>query len=145
MINKYECKIATDSSGHTYVKCEAGEDDNYIIEPDFDNFHQGGLAIARQFGPDETEYENERNNQLIVIEERDIVDKLKGFLNSTVEEMSTGHLIKEFDVAYKFRKESRGWLRVEKSWRQGNHAHTTDILIHKDVVPFIQKIINGNF
>lgn len=52
---------------------------------------------------------------------------------------------KEFDITYRFEKESHGWLRAEETYRQGGVVNTIDILIHKDVVPFMKQIIDQNF
>ena len=147
MTKKYECKVITGSDGHTRAECESGDiEDSYTIEPDFSNFPQGGLAIARQFGPNETEDEANRNVHAIVIEKRDIVDKLKDFLKSTRKTLTAEHVVdKDFTISYKFEKESHGWLRAEMTTRLGGEESTTDILIHKDVVPFMVRIVDQNF
>lgn len=146
MTNKYECKIVKMKDGHTYAECEFDDEDNYMIQPDFSNFPEGGLAIARQFGPNETDKEGDKNVHVIVIEKRDIVDKLKDFLNSTRKEMVAEHIVaKDFDIIYRFEKESHGWLRAEATHKQDGRVSIVDILIHKDVVPSMKMIINQNF
>lgn len=146
MVEKYQCKIVAITEGHTRADCEFGDEDNYTIEPIFAYFPQGALVIARQFGPNETDDESDRNVHLITIEERYIIDKLKDFLNSTRKEMVVEHNVsKEFDITYRFEKESHGWLRAEETYKQGGKVSTIDILIHKDVVPFMKQIVDQNF
>ena len=146
MTNKYECKIVKGKDGHTRAECKFDDEDNYMIVPDFGNFPEGGLAISRQFGPNETDEESDKNVHVIVIEKRDIVDRLKDFLNSTRKEMVAEHIVaKDFDIIYRFEKEYHGWLRAEATYKQGGKVSIVDILIHKDVVPSMKMIINQNF
>lgn len=151
MLEKYRCKIVKREDEHTRADCEFGDEDNYTIEPIFGGFPEGALAIARQFGPNETDDESDRNVHLIVIEKRHIVDELKDFLSSTRNKMEVEHSVgKEFDITYKFEKESHGWLRVEGIYKQGEKPsiikdNTVEILIHKDVVPFMKQIVDQNF
>lgn len=148
MANRYKCKIVTGKGGHTHAECVCGEDDNYVIVPDFNNFLQGSLTIARQFGPNETDDENHRNTQMIVIQERNIIDNLKSFLSSTRKELVVGSnsIRKGLNVHYRFTKESNGWLRAEETTgKLYAKADTIDILIHKDVVPFMKQVIEENF
>lgn len=149
MANKYNCKIVTGKDGHTrHAECVCGEDDNYIIVPDFNNFLQGSLTIAKQFGPNETDDENHRNTQMIVIQDRNIIDDLKSFLNSTRKELIVGSSSarKGVNAHYRFTKESHGWLRAEEAIEKLYvKASTIDILIHKDVVPFMKQVIDENF
>jgi hypothetical protein len=136
---RYECKITTGRDGHTYAQCGI-EEDNYIIQPDFSNFPRGGLAIGRQFGPNETEEESE-NVDAVHIEKREIVDKLKDFLSSSDQMMTAEDIVREdFIIKYKFMKESHGWLKVEM---YGDLLGK--VLIHKDIVPVMKKIIDENF
>lgn len=146
MVKKYECNIVTMKDGHTYAECNGGDEDWYMVEPDFNNFPQGGLAIVRQFGPNETEDEGDKNVLGIVIEERYIVDELKDFLGSTRNEMESVHRIRKgYDITYRFKKESHGWLRIERVYSQDGNVNTIDLLMHKDVVPIMKQIVDQNF
>ena len=139
MVQKYECVINTVKGGYEYAECKAGDEDWYIFEPDF----EGGFNIARQFGPNDTEEETDRNTHKVVIEERYIVDKFKDFLNSTEKKMITEYNVRKgFDVTYMFEKESHGWLRCVQTMKMDGDEAVQDILVHKDVVPYMKKIID---
>jgi len=148
MINKYNCKMVTGKDGHIRAECVCGEDDNYVIVPDFNHFLQGSLTIARQFGPNETDDENHRNTQMIVIQERNIIDNLKSFLSSTRKELvvGSGSVRKGLNINFRFTKESHGWLRAEETTEKLYvKPSTIYILVHKDVVPFMKQVIDENF
>lgn len=64
--------------------------------------------------------------------------------NSTRGSLAVGSTRKELNVYYRFTKESHGWLRVEETSENPN-VDTIDILVHKDVVPFMKRVIDENF
>lgn len=149
--------------GRPYLFCERKKtDEDFIVEADFENIPEGGLTISYRHGPIETDEELDKNHRLIAMEDMNIVNSLKYFLNADTKGYECSTKIykrgcpEEGDnyvlFTFIFERTSDGGLLLKrtakwpKEWEDaGFGSNDIEMKLHRSVVLAVKDVVNRNF